>query len=300
MAATAHDLRRMQNGHVVNGSLAYDLDWAVRERELRHAGEAPKYQERNIVKEEPKVAPRVQVRERQKLSVATVAGFTAVIAMAVAWILLVKKGALLLIDSAGMCGVFIPLILSANLESYNEPLKINHIIGMLLLITSVLILYAYNNSVKPKLSFLTVVLLAFFGISNGVADFSGKAFNNASKGTVSAVIFNFYTYLFAFVVLGVFYVLLKRFSKSQNEPNKLISKSIVYIIIMAVSLYLTTFFKTLAADYLPSTALYPLYQASMLILNGAMGAIFFGEKITSKSIIAVVISILGIVFINII
>ena len=83
MAARAHDLRRMQNGYVVNGSLAYDLDWAVRERELRHAGEAPKYQERNIVKEEPKVAPRVQVRERQKLSVATVAGFTAVIAMAV-------------------------------------------------------------------------------------------------------------------------------------------------------------------------------------------------------------------------
>ena len=83
MAATAHDLRRMQNGHVVNGSLAYDLDWAVRERELRHAGETPKYQERNIVKEEPKVAPRVQVRERQQLSVASVAGFTAVIAMAV-------------------------------------------------------------------------------------------------------------------------------------------------------------------------------------------------------------------------
>jgi cell division protein FtsB len=73
----------MQNGYVVNGSLAYDLDWAVRERELRHAGEAPKYQERNIVKEEPKVAPRVQVRERQQLSVATVAGFAAVIAMTV-------------------------------------------------------------------------------------------------------------------------------------------------------------------------------------------------------------------------
>jgi cell division protein FtsB len=83
MAATAHDLRRMQNGHVVDGSLAYDLDWAVRERELRHAGEAPRHQERNIVKEEPKVAPRVQVRERQQVSVAAVAGFTAVIAMAV-------------------------------------------------------------------------------------------------------------------------------------------------------------------------------------------------------------------------
>ena len=83
MVATAHDLRRMQNGHVVNGSLAYDLDWAVRERELRHAGEAPRYQEREIVREEPKVAPRVQVRERQQVSVVSVAGVAAVIVMAV-------------------------------------------------------------------------------------------------------------------------------------------------------------------------------------------------------------------------
>ena len=84
MAATAHDLRRMQNGHAVNGSLAYDLDWAVRERELRHAGEAPKVREREIVREEPKAVPRVQVRERQQVSVVAVAGFAAVILMMVA------------------------------------------------------------------------------------------------------------------------------------------------------------------------------------------------------------------------
>lgn len=83
MAATAHDLRRMQNGHVVNGSLAYDLDWAVRERELRHAGEAPRYQEREVVREKVKVAPQVQVRERQQVSVVAVAGFASVIVMAV-------------------------------------------------------------------------------------------------------------------------------------------------------------------------------------------------------------------------
>ena len=81
MAATAHDLRRMQNGHVVNGSLAYDLDWAVRERELRRAGEALRYHEREVVREEVKAAP--QVREQQKVSVVSVAGIASVILMAV-------------------------------------------------------------------------------------------------------------------------------------------------------------------------------------------------------------------------
>ena len=69
----------------MDGSLAHDLDWAVRERELRHAGEAPRHQEREAVRQTPKVQekPRVQVREKQHLSVVNLLGMGAVIAMAV-------------------------------------------------------------------------------------------------------------------------------------------------------------------------------------------------------------------------
>ena len=44
MAVSARDLR-YRGGSAVDGSLARDLDWAVRERELRHAGEAPRPRE---------------------------------------------------------------------------------------------------------------------------------------------------------------------------------------------------------------------------------------------------------------
>lgn len=84
MASTARELR-YRSGHAVNGSLAYDLDWAVRERELRHAGEAPRRQE--AAKERPKAkvhaSAHVQVRERQRVSLFSVAGVSAVIGMAV-------------------------------------------------------------------------------------------------------------------------------------------------------------------------------------------------------------------------
>lgn len=85
MAAAARELWYQQNGRAVDGSLARDLDWAVRERELQHAGEESRYQEREAVRQQPKVhaAPRVQVRERQQVSVFTLLGFTAVIGMAV-------------------------------------------------------------------------------------------------------------------------------------------------------------------------------------------------------------------------
>ena len=61
MASAARGLR-YQNGRSVDGSLAHDLDWAVRERELRHAGEArPKQKQAAKIHR----AARVRFRERQ-------------------------------------------------------------------------------------------------------------------------------------------------------------------------------------------------------------------------------------------
>ena len=77
MAATARELRYRQSERAVDGSLARDLDWAVRERELRHAGEAPRHQEQ--IRQQPKVL----VRERQQVSLFSLLGFAAVAGLAV-------------------------------------------------------------------------------------------------------------------------------------------------------------------------------------------------------------------------
>ena len=82
MASAARELR-YHSGRAVDGSLARDLDWELRERELRHAGEAPR--RREVVQEQPKVrsAAKVQVRQRQKVSPFAVLGFGAAICLAV-------------------------------------------------------------------------------------------------------------------------------------------------------------------------------------------------------------------------
>lgn len=82
MASAAKELRYSNTG-MVYGDLAYDLDRELRERQFRHAGEAPR--QRQAAKELPQVrrATRVQTRERQKLSVLTVLGFGAASALAV-------------------------------------------------------------------------------------------------------------------------------------------------------------------------------------------------------------------------
>ncbi len=82
MASAVRDMR-YRGKQAVNGSLAYDLDYAVRERELRHAGEAPRTREKAKVYE----APRVLIRARQyisplaALSVAAIMGLALLVLM---------------------------------------------------------------------------------------------------------------------------------------------------------------------------------------------------------------------------
>ena len=84
--AAARELR-YNSRSAVYGDLAYDLDREVRERALRHAGEAPRHQ--TAVEAVPKAKPRVrslskaQVRQRQKVSVLSVLGMGAAIGLAV-------------------------------------------------------------------------------------------------------------------------------------------------------------------------------------------------------------------------
>ncbi len=84
MASAARDLR-YRNGRPgsVDGNLARSLDFEVRERELRHAGEAPR--RREAVREKPQVRslPKVQLREAQHVAPLAVIGAAAAAVLAV-------------------------------------------------------------------------------------------------------------------------------------------------------------------------------------------------------------------------
>ena len=77
MAAAARDTR-YRGKQAVNGSLAYDLDYAARERDLRRAGRAPKAREKARVYE----SPRVLLRARQYVSPLAVLSVSAIMGLA--------------------------------------------------------------------------------------------------------------------------------------------------------------------------------------------------------------------------
>lgn len=78
MAAT-RDMR-YRGKQAVNGSLAYDLDYAAREWELRHAGEAPKG--RKKTKAKVREMPHVLIRARQYVSPLALLSVAAIMGLA--------------------------------------------------------------------------------------------------------------------------------------------------------------------------------------------------------------------------
>lgn len=85
MASAAKDLRYRRE-YSVDGSLARDLDWEIRERQFRHAGETPrrireKAQTQRRSAEKTQV--HVELRQRQEVSYAAIAGVALVLGLAV-------------------------------------------------------------------------------------------------------------------------------------------------------------------------------------------------------------------------
>lgn len=211
----------------------------------------------------------------------------------VTWLISVRKSAYMMLDIFLMLGVLIPLV--ASNIFFNETIKFTQWIGIILLIIAVFIMCSYNNSIKTKITPSSFILLLVCGISNGIADFSQKVFTkNIPNGSTAA--FNFYTYVFAALVLITAIVFLPKPEKTNKNSN--IKKMFGYIPLMALFLFVNSYFKTLAAKYLSAVLLYPLNQGCALILSAIMSAVLFKEKLTIKAVIGIITAFISLIIIN--
>ncbi len=226
----------------------------------------------------------------------------------ITWLLSVRKGAYMLVDVFLMLGVVVAIFLSW--AALGEPVTVRQTIGFVILLGAVFLMCSYQRATKGKLTLLSLSLLTLCGLSTGLTDFSQKWFIRTMEDTPVSV-FQFYTYVFSALTLLLFYVvsgLLERKRAASNgaaeaSPRKTLREKlplvlILYIVIMAVCLYLHSYFKTLAAGELNATQLYPLNQGGALLLSTAMAAIFFKEKPNTSSIIGIVLAFVALLLIN--
>lgn len=209
----------------------------------------------------------------------------------VSWLLSVKSGTYMMVEVFLLLGTIVPIVLCRIF--FNENISILQIIGFIVLLVAIYIMSTYNSTIKGKTSVKSLLLLILCGLSSGFADFSHELFvKNYPNGSIS--VFNFYTYAFAILVLFSFYLVFRKDDKKNSleirNPFAVLKPIWYFVVIMAVCLFASSFFKTLSAKYLDAVVLYPLNQSLSVTLSLLMSAIFFKERINLKCFIGVCLS----------
>ena len=233
------------------------------------------------------------------VAISAMAGITTAI-FVISWLLSVRSGAYVMLDVFLMLGVGVTV--SACRVFLNEEIRLNQIIGFIILVVAAYIMCSYDISLNGRMSLGRIALLVLCGVANGLTDFSQKLFVYKVENA-SAAEFNFYTYIFAAIALFVAFIILKIHShqnvdEQSNEQKMKLGKVLIIVGVMAICLFLNSYFKTLAAQRLDSALLYPLNQGSALILSLLMAAVFFKEKITVRGIVGVCMAFGALLIIN--
>lgn len=212
----------------------------------------------------------------------------------VTWLVAVRTSAYVLMNVFLMLGVVVPMSLGSL--CYGEAIHWNQWVGLGVLLIATLILCSYNNGIKEKLTLKGFVILLISGIANGITGFSQKMFQKEAIDAAVSV-FNFYTYVFSALSLGLVLLFVKRPAHQRSKPSA-IGSVFGYVAVMAVCLFLNSYFMTLAAAAIPSAQLFPLDRGVSIILSALMSAVFFKEKLTVKAIIGLILAFVGLLIIN--
>ena len=231
------------------------------------------------------------------LAVAAMCG-VATSAFIVSWLLAVRTGAYMLVNVFLNLGLIVPLVLCEIL--YGDHVTLLQWGGVVMLLVAAYLMVGYNISLNGKMRARDFVLLFVCAFSSGMNEFLvGKAFVKLDNQDTNAI-FNFYTYLFSFAVLLAVLVFFRVREKdaSLRETARRVKPAFAMVALMALCLFLNTFFKTEAGRYLTSVELYPVSIGVSLIGATVVAAVFFHEKPNAKCLIGIVLNFAALLIIN--
>ena len=214
----------------------------------------------------------------------------------VSWLLALSTNAYMVVEVFVMCGITVPLVLCRIF--YGEPISYVQIIAIVLLVVAVYCMCTYGKKEKIVITPKAFFLLAFSAVSSGLSDFSQKLYVKTAPQT-NISLFNLYTYLFAALVLVVsFLVFRAKTQKDQRNVMPTIKKAFPYILIMAICLFLYSYFKVCSAEHLDAVLIYPLSQGLAVVFTLIMSVTVFKEKINTKGLIGVILGLAAVLTIN--
>jgi len=232
-------------------------------------------------------------------------------AFLVGWMLAIRKNAMVSVDVSLTLGSLIPSVLCLLL--FSEPLSLPKMLGFALIVVATVILAGHSKKTVGG-GAVGALLLAFATVGDGMTGFAQQLYkqyyteagSKCAGITFPKTVFHFYTYVFAGVALLLFlvgyHILLRykgdaRAKAKKKSPLAIAPRALLHIAVMAVCLFAANYFQTVATnDYgVSSQMLYPIIKGGCLITVNFTAMIFFGERITPRSVCGSLVALGGIV-----
>lgn len=184
----------------------------------------------------------------------------------------------------GKLGILVPM--SFSIIIWKEfPTSIQWI-GIILSLISIIIVNVSFEKQNLKDIHMNLILLFFFG---GLAEFSNKIFQKYAISEYKSV-FLFFVFFIAFII-----------SLMTTIKRKKIIKKIDLLtgILVGIPNLFSSFFLIMALNYIETSIVFPIYSAGSIVIITLVGTLFFKEKLKKKEIIAIFMTIIALILINI-
>lgn len=185
-------------------------------------------------------------------------------------------------------GMIIPCIIGHFF--WSEKLSILSVIGILLTVTSIVLLKnSKTNGMKFEVMGIVIGIVVFL-TSGGVMIAQKLMGLYFAEQSISA--YNFYSFIVAFFILCFFV-------KPKNTDKKSKKTALIFAVGSAVSLTVMSFVMTGLAGSVPSIILFPLFNG-LGIICVCVGSVFaFKEKLSIKNVVGLLLGVCGLCLVNI-
>jgi multidrug transporter EmrE-like cation transporter len=195
----------------------------------------------------------------------------------------VKENGVGISGTIAKLGILIPMLFSIIL--WKELPSIIQFLGIALALLSIVLVNLSSKSIEKLDIKPTILLLFIFG---GMAEFSNKIFQKYALIEYKEI-FLFAVFFVAFL-LSAFYTL--------KEKRKITKKDILTGFAVGIPNLFSSYFLILSLTTLKTSVVFPMYSAGSIVLINIGGLLLFNEKITKKNQLAIFLTLIALVLIN--
>lgn len=184
----------------------------------------------------------------------------------------------------GKLGILVPM--SFSIIIWNEIPTTIQWLGIILSIVSIIIVNVSFKKSQVKDIHINLILLFFFG---GLAEFSNKIFQKYAISEYKSV-FLFFVFFIAFIISLI--TTLKR--KKRVKKIDLITG-----VLVGIPNLFSSFFLIMSLNYMKTSVVFPIYSAGSIVIITLAGTLVFKEKLKRKEIVAIIMTIIALIMINV-